>query len=307
MFISCAEIYQQISDFFYRSSFYPLKSDLKKALQRRAKGIKSSLIRFEKELGESLKWADKEKEGQLLQAHFSALKRGEKSIELLDWETNDPVKIDLDPKLTPHEEVSTRFKSAKKLRKGIPHLQFILIKNRVYLRKIELLGLKIPFAASEEELEAIRVMAGIPQKQGPPSVKKALEKAKPYFEFFSEARIPIWVGKSAKENDLLTFQHANGLDTWLHAADCPGSHVVIKTAKGQKPDPETVKDAVELALQYSKVKDEGVGDVVMTLTKHVKRYGKNQPGKVQVAQEKVMRAKREPERLKRLKAAAKTL
>ncbi len=299
--LNAAELSQSIIDHFFHDALYSSKIELKRALHRRSKEIRHSLLRFEKELTDSFKWGEKEKEAQLLQMHFSLLKRGEKLIEVTDWETERPMKISLDPLLTPQQEVASRFKAAKKLKKAIPHLQLMLIKNRVYLRKIELLALKIPFATSVEELEFLREMAGVPKKQELPTAKRVLERSKPYFEFYSEANIPIWVGKSAKENDLLTFQHANGLDTWLHAADCPGSHVIVRNSKGEKPDPETMKDAIELALHYSKAKSEAVSDVVITLTKYVKRFGKNQPGKVQLAQQKIVRAKRDPERLKRLK------
>ncbi|MCV4614773.1 hypothetical protein OFM04_33265, partial [Escherichia coli] len=47
--------------------------------------------------------------------------------------------------------------------------------------------------------------------------------------FLSSDGFEILVGKKDKDNDFLTFRIATSRDIWLHAADYPGSHVVIRT------------------------------------------------------------------------------
>lgn len=86
-----------------------------------------------------------------------------------------------------------------------------------------------------------------------PKVKKAppvpAGQRLPYWKFASEAGTEIRVGRSAPDNDLLSLQHRDGSDWWLHAQGSAGSHVVVRDAD---PDRDTVTDAACLAALYSK-------------------------------------------------------
>ena len=107
------------------------------------------------------------------------------------------------------------------------------------------------------------------------------------------------MGKSAKDNDQLTFRYANGSDYWLHARNVPGSHVILRVVKGKEPDAESIKDAMQLALAYSRSPEEG--EICLTQCKYVARQGR-EAGKVHVSKHKVAYAKKDPQRLKRLKS-----
>ena len=48
--------------------------------------------------------------------------------------------------------------------------------------------------------------------------------------------LPIYVGKNNTQNDFLTNKVARPNDTWLHTKDIPGSHVVIRGSRIQRPD-----------------------------------------------------------------------
>lgn len=63
----------------------------------------------------------------------------------------------------------------------------------------------------------------------------------------------VLVGRSAADNDYLTFRVAKGRDVWLHVAGgTPGSHVVVKNPTGGEPPREVIERAAELAAWYSK-------------------------------------------------------
>ncbi|WP_162180853.1 NFACT RNA binding domain-containing protein [Candidatus Protochlamydia amoebophila] len=91
------------------------------------------------------------------------------------------------------------------------------------------------------------------------------------------------MGKNDKGNDWMTFALAKGSDWWLHTQDVPGSHIVIRTKKGQDPDEETLADAMQLALYNSKAKVRQEAEICMTQRKYLSRMGKNQLGKVQIS------------------------
>ena len=132
----------------------------------------------------------------------------------------------------------------------------------------------------------------------------ALRKPKtatPYRRFLSEDGYSLLVGKSAKDNDTLTFRVAKQDDMWLHARGVPGSHVIIETEKKTSIPPETVKDAATLALFYSDLRKSGKGEVIYTLRKNVRKPKGAKPGSVIVTQEKTLWIAIDQARLDRLK------
>lgn len=63
----------------------------------------------------------------------------------------------------------------------------------------------------------------------------------------------ILVGRSARDNDRLTFKEAAPQDVWLHVGGgTPGSHVVVRNPGGGDVPREVVKRAAELAASRSK-------------------------------------------------------
>ncbi|MGB3541954.1 NFACT RNA binding domain-containing protein [Rubrivirga sp.] len=66
----------------------------------------------------------------------------------------------------------------------------------------------------------------------------------------------VMVGKTARDNDKLTFKVARPQDVWLHVGGgTPGSHVVIRTPDGGEVPRAVVKKAAELAVRHSKAKN----------------------------------------------------
>lgn len=68
----------------------------------------------------------------------------------------------------------------------------------------------------------------------------------------------ILVGKGDAENDRLSFQVAESKDFWLHVANVPGSHVVIRNpGEHPEPPPAALRKAAELAVWHSKARKAG--------------------------------------------------
>ncbi len=248
-------------------------------------------------------WSQVHHNALLLQSNLFRLKKGMQEITVLDWEKGDTERVcSLDPLKEPKDQVAALFRRAKKLRLGIPHSEKQLDSILKTLNDQQQLIADLHEISSNEVLEEYLHAHSIitPQKhQIPP---KKTEPAKPYRIYISQSGITIWVGKTAKNNDLLTFHHANGSDWWLHAHDYPGSHVVIHhLKKGEQPDHETLLDAAELALRFSKAKDtHDKGEVTLTQVKFLNRV-KGCPGKVQVSKHSVMHIRLDPHRWNRLR------
>ncbi len=81
---------------------------------------------------------------------------------------------------------------------------------------------------------------------------------KGYWTYRSSDGFEILVGRTASENDDLTFHVAAQEDIWLHVAPTPGSHVVVRNPDHLQRLPRTTLDeAAMLAAWYSKCRTAG--------------------------------------------------
>jgi len=256
------------------------------------KRLQKKKKKCEQQLENCLTWSAIQHEAHLLQAHLFRLRKGMLNCIVEDWEQEGKiVTIILDPLKEPKTEVEKRFRTSKKMKAGIDHLQKQLHETEKEVSRI-LLQL--------EAIEAAQTLKQLKQWQCK-ALPKREKKTLPYREYTSESGVALWVGKSAKDNDKLTFVYAKGSDWWLHVNGLAGSHVVIRSARGQDPDPETLKDAIQLAIFYSKAKQDSSAEICLTQRKYVSRMGKRQPGKVQISKHKILHAQIDPARFQRLK------
>ena len=76
--------------------------------------------------------------------------------------------------------------------------------------------------------------------------------------FVSPDGFVVLVGRTATDNDLLTFKLAAPRDVWLHVAGGSGSHVVVRNPEGVDRLPRaTLQFAAALAARYSKARHGG--------------------------------------------------
>jgi predicted ribosome quality control (RQC) complex YloA/Tae2 family protein len=269
----------QVSDFAHKVN------RLKTTIKRRVKTLKKALSKAQEQLSSCKNWQVLHHAAELFQANMYKIKRGDKQLITEDWENEGAlVIITLDPKMKPFEDVAKRFKKAQKFKKGLPFAIVEVERNAKALETAIQILSALENVKTEEELTALKEQQSLPKPQEKP--KKGIKApVKPYIEYRSDSGICIWVGKTANMNDQLTFRYANGNDPWLHVAEYPGSHVVIHPESNQKVDDATLQKAMQLALYHSKARRFKEGEVIVTQTKYVRRFGKEK-GKVQIANEK---------------------
>lgn len=91
----------------------------------------------------------------------------------------------------------------------------------------------------------------------------------------------VLVGRSASDNDVLTFKIASQKDFWMHVAGESGSHVVVRNPQGLETLPrETLRFAAALAARYSKAKNAKRVTVHVALRKDVQKPRGLPAGKV---------------------------
>jgi predicted ribosome quality control (RQC) complex YloA/Tae2 family protein len=112
----------------------------------------------------------------------------------------------------------------------------------------------------------------------------------------------IMVGRDASENDALLRRHVKGNDLWLHVRDFPGSYVFIKQRSGKSFPLEILLDAGNLAVFYSKGRNNGKGDLFYTPVKYLRRAKNGPKGLVIPTQEKNLHITLDEKRLKELES-----
>jgi predicted ribosome quality control (RQC) complex YloA/Tae2 family protein len=101
--------------------------------------------------------------------------------------------------------------------------------------------------------------------------------------FKSSDGYEIVVGRNDRDNDALTFRLAKPHDIWLHAADYPGSHAIIRNPTRDAPPYRTITEAAELAAFYSQAKREGKAAVHYAQKKFVSKPPRSKPGLVRLS------------------------
>jgi len=235
--------------------------------------------------------------GDLILAHLHELKAGDRWLEAEDY--RDPgqrISVELDPQLSPSANAEGYFRKYRKAKAGLRSLEEEHLQLQLQL---EVLRRKLRALASEPGLEALREEARRTDRK---RAKPAVERDRPPGLEFRSGPFTILVGRTAQENDALLRHHVKGNDTWLHARDFPGSHVFVRALPGKSVPLDTLLDAGNLAVLYSKGRGSGKGDVYYTQVKYLRRARGGKAGTVLPTHEKNLRIVLEPSRLQRLRA-----
>lgn len=279
-----------------------LHTRLEKLVKRSQKQRSNCLQSLEK----CREWEKIQHEGLLLQSHLFLLKQGMPEVTLSDWmQDNQQVVIALNPQLEPQQEIAKRFQKSKKLKAGLAHDLVLLQKRESEIATYQQYLESLSAIQTREELIQFQKTVHLPATNQSIKIKSEAQKKLPMREFHTLSGAIIWVGKNAKDNEKLTFSFAKGSDWWMHVADTPGSHVILRSRKGAEPDMDSLQDALQLALCYSQAKASAEADIHVTQCKYVKRLGKGNPGKVQISKHKILHVRLDPKRLTRLKEQTK--
>ncbi len=292
-------------------------NDLKKTAEKKLKKEKKRIVNLQGDLTECDSIPLIRKTAELLKANLKQIKRGMKSIAVDDFfsNKNDKFIIELDCSRPAREQVNRLFKKAKKLEKSEDKLntQIELANDRIkniseFISKIEIISDeknnlelldKLLVEAKEIGITTVSKCSstkqGISKKQ---SVVDSLMKSVRKFKSYDD--LDIFVGKSNRDNDILSFRIAKGNDWWFHIAPCAGSHVLVKNDGRDSLPQETMLDAASLAVYYSKMRGATQTDVHYTQAKNVRRIKGAPPGKVRLERNKTLRIRIEENRYDRI-------
>jgi len=307
-----------------------LRARLERALRRAAQSLEKKRALLAADAGGGEEAERLRRQGELLKGVVGTLRPGAREARARDFASGEEVVIALDPTVAPRAQLDELFRRARKAEKRAERA----------LRELgELEARAEPLAALRGELEALlaegadgerlrafaegpeaaRLLArfapeaedggaaGAPAARAEAPKKRVWRLGKQELAprqtprvYTSADGLEIWVGRNDESNDLLSTRLARGNDLFFHLDASPGSHVVLRTEGRPDPPPESVLDACELAVHFSKARNAPSADVLVAPIKNVRKPKGAKPGLVFVTGGRHVRLRRDPARLARL-------
>lgn len=264
-------------------NFQTRRNSFKAKTKTEVNKLESLLDKLKIEQSEFLEAEKYRSFGELILANLNTLSIEQGKVFLIDYFSPDQQEISLSisENQSPKQLAEDYFKRYQRAKRGLQAIEKRLVTLEKELAAKRRLLENILNAVTEETLDQLEK----PFTQ--PKIKTSVNKKNPNKEdtlmgglrrYVSSDGYEILVGRSDKGNEQLTFQIAKAQDIWLHTADYPGSHVVIRNLQ-KKPIPQkTIYEAAQLAAYFSKAKEEKSAAVRYTERKNVSRPKKAKPG-----------------------------
>ncbi len=247
------------------------------AIRRREKAL-LCLAQEEEEAKEVQKMKEK---ADLIMARLSEIPQGKSEVTIEDFLGN-PVTIALDPGKPPLLQAQELYEKIKKLKRKLS-----AIPERKRALEAELERLRRVKAEILERPDLVPYLSGELKEFGAwPQEEKSKTEEKPKPRHFLIGGFPVFVGRSAEENDELV-RKAKPNDIWLHAREVPGAHVLIRSGGKAVPE-EVLRRAAELAAWFSKARGERKVEVSYTEARYVRKPRGSPSGRVILLREKVL-------------------
>ena len=272
-----------------------------KSLKQYRRRLKKRSKKLQTEQIEKTQHLNDNRIGDLLKGEIHKIKRGTQKVAVTDYYSNnlEKVEIALNPALSPLANLEKFYKNAKKAKRGIK-----LIEKRLktteqeenyaaeLLFQLEQLSNCPEREISDEEQELLELAAELTEKKQrqPPTTSKT---GKPKLKVKSTAKSGsrkstdrkqrgveritgvnggiIYLGRNVIGNENIYRHLGAPNDLWFHAHDCPGAHVLLKTAPGATESEKEQIQAATLAAANSKLQSEKVTSVTMTRVKHLRK------------------------------------
>lgn len=218
--------------------------------------------------------------GDLISSNIYLLKGKEDHITVQNYfsENLEEIKIPLNPKMTPSQNIEYYYKKFKKLKKSE---EINLINISSCEKEIDYLNsvlLNLNNAQNTNDIDDIRIELG---ESGYLKViktknKDSIIKSSPH-HYVTSSGISIFVGKNNIQNESLTFKIAKKDYMWFHVKNIAGSHVILAH---NNPNDKLIEIASMLAAFYSKSSSSSNVPVDYTKVKNVKKMPHAKPGMV---------------------------
>ena len=213
--------------------------------------------------------------GDILAANMHQIKYGMKKVTVFDFYNNQEITINLDPLLSPNDNLNFYYNKYNKGKRTISalNIRFSDIQDEIkYFEEVKL------FIEKETDFVGIEEIENELKFSGKKKIKLNKAKKRELLSFEYNG-FKIFVGRNNKENEEITFNRGTSRDIWLHIKDIPGSHVLI-IREQKEVDEDTLLYAAKLAGEFSKANKGDKVTVDYCEKKFVKKIKNSKPGNV---------------------------
>ena len=214
------------------TSFMLLKNRLESLLEKKLKKLNKTLSLIKKDIEDSKTMDSIKEEGDILASVLYSVKKGMNSIKAYDFYNNKEITIELNPLISPNENLDRIYKKYNKVKRGLTNAirREKEIKDEITYVESTLLFIEnsqdvISLREIEEELIKLNYIKSLHNKK-----KTKLKKELKYGLIEGEDYLILY-GRNNLENDNLTFKVSAKDDYWFHVKDIPSSHIILKTSK----------------------------------------------------------------------------
>lgn len=256
-----------------------IKNNLLRKINSQIKLVNKKIEILNKNLSKEKNMDSIRMKGDLLAANVNKLNKGYKEIILKDfYNNNKDIKISLDSRKNPWENVDSYYKRYKKIKNSIDFAKDDLPKQKDLLEYLNQVSDFVERSESISDLDEIKeeLIENKIIKNTSRNKKKTISKSKP-MQFKTVDNSNIYVGKNSRQNDYITLKLANKNDYFFHVRNAPGSHVILKTNLLNEND---IKIASYLAASNSSQAKSNKVDVDYTEKKNVNKAKGAKPGMV---------------------------
>ena len=224
--------------------------------------------------------------GELILAYLSHVAPGAAVLEVPDFQ-GQSAQIPLDPSRSGLENAQAYFRRHSKAQAALKRLPVRRAQLEAEGAFLESTATAIAQADSLEDLWEVEqdlIAAGLRRRARAAARPKAVTAGRTFDLAGGQV---VRVGRSARENDSLTFEVAGPGDLWLHARGMPGAHVILQ-AHGGQPGEAMIETAARIAAYYSAGRASGKVPVVITRRRFVRRVRGGRPGQVTYTNERAV-------------------
>ncbi|MET0624176.1 MAG: NFACT family protein [Pyrinomonadaceae bacterium] len=235
--------------------------------------------------------------GDLLLANIGTAVRDGGRVRLTDFYAEDTptVELEVDENRSLQDEAARRFARYTKAKRAAREISERLEKIEPELAALEERRAELERIVAARDPAALEEFAGGRKEAGAKagatrtktaertkaSKKDSADRGRALRRYRSSDGYEIVVGRGARENDEVTFRVARSYDMWMHAADYPGSHVVVRARGRDEPVPHrTLVEAARLAAHFSQARKDAKVAVNYTQRKFVSKPRGAAPGLV---------------------------
>jgi predicted ribosome quality control (RQC) complex YloA/Tae2 family protein len=234
-------------------------------------------------------------QADLLMANLHQWQPGMKSIDLSDFETNQPVTISLNPEKNAVQNAQALYKKHQKLKRARIAVEPLLaaVQEEInYLEQVEVALSVLETYRSPQDLQTLAEIReeliqqkylDIPDYRGTDK-NAAIE----FHRYQSPSGFELLIGRNNRQNDQLTFRTAGDYDLWFHTLEIPGSHALLRLKPGTVAEEVDLQFAADMAAYYSRARQSEQVPVVYTEPKYVYKPKGAKPGMVVYKQERIV-------------------